>query len=222
MVPRHPRRRFVPLTGLLTGFLLACAPLTAGAQVTTTQRDSWQKVDEIFAALQVDEGDWIADVGAGSGFFSFRLSEWVGSSGKVIAQDIDAGVLTEVREAAQREGFANIETVVGAPDDPKLDGGSLDGVLIVNAYHEMREYEAMLAGIRRALKPGGRLVIVDMPPADESQSRRRQTQQHDIAIGIVAEDLVDAGFEVIRQVPDFIDQGRHRNWLLVAVAPGDG
>ena len=222
MAPRHPRRRSVPLPGLLSGLLIALTPPTAATQVATTQRDSWQKVDEIFAALQVDEGDWIADVGAGSGFFSFRLSERVGPSGKVVAQDIDAGVLAEVREAARQEGFTNIETVVGDTDDPKLAEGSLDGVLIVNAYHEMRDHEAMLGGIRRALKPGGRLVIVDMPPADESMSRRHQMQQHDIAIGVVAEDLVNAGFEVIRRVPDFVDEGRHQNWLLVAVVPGDG
>lgn len=216
---RDSRRFSVPSFGFIPLLLLGITPSPTDAQVATTQRDAWQKVDEIFAALQVEEGDWIADVGAGSGFFSFRLSPRVGPSGKVIAQDIDAGVLAELRDEARREGIDNIETVVGATDDPRLPEGSLDGVLIVNAYHEMREYDAMLGGIRRALRPGGRLVIVDMPPADESASRRSQVQQHDIAIGIVVQDLVASGFEVTRQVPDFIDAGRRRNWLLVAVVP---
>jgi ubiquinone/menaquinone biosynthesis C-methylase UbiE len=221
-MPIRHLRRSLALSGCLSALLIALAPPPTAAQVTTTQRDSWQKVEEIFAALQVDEGDWIADVGAGAGFFSFRLSERVGPTGKVIAQDIDADVLAELREAARREGFSNIETIVGSTDDPRLPEAALDGVLIVNAYHEMREYEAMLAGIKRALRPGGRLVVVDMPPADESMSRRGQMQQHDIAIGLVVDDLGAAGFEVIQQVADFVDTGRHRNWLLTAVDPGDG
>jgi ubiquinone/menaquinone biosynthesis C-methylase UbiE len=221
-MPIRHLRRSLALSGCLSALLIALAPPPTAAQVTTTQRDSWQKVEEIFAALQVDEGDWIADVGAGAGFFSFRLSERVGPTGKVIAQDIDADVLAELREAARREGFSNIETIVGSTDDPRLPEAALDGVLIVNAYHEMREYEAMLAGIKRALRPGGRLVVVDMPPADESMSRRGQMQQHDIAMGLVVDDLGAAGFEVIQQVADFVDTGRHRNWLLTAVDPGDG
>lgn len=216
---RNRRTPAISFPAALAPLLIALVSPQAGAQVATTERDSWQKVDEIFTALQVDEGDRIADVGAGSGFFSFRLSARVGPSGRVIAQDIDAGVLSELEETARRAGISNIETIVGATDDPKLPEASLDGVLIVNAYHEMREHEAMLAGIRRALRPRGRLVIVDMPPADESTSRRGQMQQHDIAIGLVAADLVAAGFEVLEQVPDFVDVGRHRNWLLVAAAP---
>jgi len=179
-------------------------------------------VDEIFAVLQVQPGDRIADVGAGSGFFSFRLSPRVGPTGKVFAEDIDARVLEELRDAARREGLDNIETIVGAPDDPKLPEASLDGVLIVNAYHEMREHETMLAGVRRALRPGARLVIVDMPPADSTASRERQTAQHDIAIEVVARELAEAGFEVVVRDPDFVRAGRRRNWLLAAVRADSG
>jgi ubiquinone/menaquinone biosynthesis C-methylase UbiE len=127
----------------------------ASAQAERTSRDSWQRVDDIFAALEVKEGDRIADVGAGSGFFTFRLSHGVGPSGRVIAEDVSRRVLEELLEIAEREGFTNVETILGEADDPKLPRGSLDGVLIVNAYHEMYEHEAMLAGIRRALLPEG-------------------------------------------------------------------
>ncbi len=99
----------------------------------------------------------------------------------------------------------------------------LDGVLIVNAYHEMDEHEAMLAGIRRALKPAGRLVVIDTPPDDSTASRRRQVSRHDIALGIVVREVEAAGFRVIDQVPDFVARtGRPRQWLLVAVVAGDG
>jgi len=204
----------------LVALAVAALAWTAGsqAQAERTSRDSWQRVDDIFAALEVAEGSRIADVGAGSGFFTFRLSPRVGPGGRVIAEDVSRRVLDELRETAEREGFANVETILGEADDPRLPEGSLDGVLIVNAYHEMYEHEAMLGGIRRALRPGGRLVILDMP-RDSTLSRRRQMGEHGLAIGIVAQDLVAAGFEVVAQDPDFVRSGRNRQWMLVAVVP---
>ncbi len=201
---------------------VALLPTDAAAQIERTARDGWQRVDDVFAALEADEGDWIADVGAGSGFFSLRLSPRLGPEGRVIAQDVDARVLRDLREAAESAGLDNFETIVGKKDDPKLPEGMLDGVLIVNAYHEMDEYEAMLGGIRRALRPGGRLVIIDTPPRDSTASRRRQTSRHDIALGIVVQELQAAGFHVIEQVPEFARSGRTRQWLLVAVVTEDG
>jgi ubiquinone/menaquinone biosynthesis C-methylase UbiE len=204
----------------LAALLLATVLLPAAvhSQAGRTPRDGWQRVDDVIEALDVDEGDTIADVGAGSGFFSFRLSPHV-ASGKVLAVDIDAGVLRELREEAQREGIDNIETIVSEPNDPMLPERSVDGILVVNAYHEMREYEAMLASFRQALRPGGRLVIVDMPPRDSTLSRRRQVSSHDIAIGLVAQELEAAGFEVIERHPDFVSGSRRRQWMLVAVVP---
>lgn len=200
---------------------VALGPTDVTAQIERTTRDGWQRVDDVFAALEADEGDWIADVGAGSGFFSLRLSPRVGPQGRVIAQDIDARVLRELREAAESAGLDNIETIVGNEDDPKLPEGMLDGILIVNAYHEMDEYEAMLGGIRRALRPDGRLVIIDTPPRDSTVSRRRQTSRHDIAIAIVVRELEAAGFRVIDQVPEFARSGPTRQWMLVAVVAED-
>ena len=188
-------------------------PVGGNAQAQRTARDTWQRVDDVVAALQVDEGDRIADVGAGSGFFTFRLSPRVGPNGRVIAEDVDRAVLARLRATAERRGLRNVETVVGETDDPRLPERSLDGVLIVNAYHEFYEHEPMLAGIRRALRPGGRLVILDMP-RDSTLSRAAQMAEHGLAIGIAARDLVAAGFRVLSQDPDFI---RNRQWMVVAV-----
>jgi ubiquinone/menaquinone biosynthesis C-methylase UbiE len=205
---------------VLTAFL---PPLRADAQIERTHRDEWQKVDEIFAALGLEEGHHIADIGAGGGFLSVRLSVRVGPEGRVYAVDIDADVLEELQETARSESLDNIETILGETDDPRLPERSLDAALIVNAYHEMREYEGMLAGVRRALLPGGRLVIVDNPPRDSTRSRLSQIGQHDIAIGLVERDLEGAGFQVVERVPSFIDwdHGRHHHqeWMLVAVLP---
>lgn len=218
------RRRYpmptTPLYGTaLLGALLLASP--ALAQVGASPRDSWQRVDAIVAALDLQPGDRVADVGAGSGYLSFRLSPVVGAEGRVIAVDIDRQSLSRLWQGAQQAHLVNIDTVQSEPDDPMLPPNSVDGVVIVNAYHEMTEYVAMLAGIRHALRPGGRLVIVDNPPRDSTASRRAQTARHDIAIGLVAEDLEANGFRVIEQIPDFIKRGsagrRRGQWMLVAV-----
>jgi tRNA A58 N-methylase Trm61 len=197
------------------------ASTDVGAQVEVSPRDGWQRVDEIFAALDVQSGDRIADIGAGSGFLSFRLSRAVGPDGRVLAVDISRRSLRRLWNDARDAGLANIDTIVSERDDPKLPPWSVDGVVIVNAYHEMRQYEAMLAGIRLALRPGGRLVIVDNPPVDPQQSRARQTARHDIAMELVEQDLEANGFEVIRREPEFVNEtaaGRQREqWMLVAV-----
>lgn len=204
----------------LLGLALGLAAPAAG-QVEVSPRDSWQRVDEIFAALDVQPGDRIADIGAGSGFLSFRLSRAVGETGRVLAVDIDRRSLRRLWGDARRAGLLNIDTIVSEPDDPMLAPASVDGVVIVNAYHEMRAYEAMLAGIYRALRPGGRLVIVDNAPTDAGQSRQRQAARHDIALALVAQDLDAAGFTVLAEYPAFINEsaaGRERDqWLLVAV-----
>lgn len=209
---------------LLAALLLTAVvvPTVASAQADRTSRDDWQRVDEVVAALGVREGEVVADVGAGSGFFTFRLSPRVGSSGMVLAVDIDRGVLRDLAETAREEGIDNIETIVSRPDDPMLEDQSVDAILVVNAYHEMHEHEAMLAGFKRALRPDGRLVILDMPPRDSTLSRARQVSGHDIAIGLVVQDLEAAGFEVIEQYPEFVGGRRRAQWMLVAVvAPAD-
>ena len=194
-----PRRHSLLLLPLLVS--LGNLTLTSGlsAQVERTSRDEWQKVDEIFAAMGVSPGDSVADVGAGGGFLSVRLSQAVGEQGRVYAEDITQRAIRELTEQMENLDVKNVEPVLGGTDDPKLPPGKLDAVVIVNAYHEMTEYESMLAGIFRSLKPGGRLVIVDNPPADSTASRRSQVRNHDIHIGLVEQDLLGAGFEMLEK-----------------------
>jgi ubiquinone/menaquinone biosynthesis C-methylase UbiE len=218
------RRIRIPATRLVilwVGLLLPALPTTA--QVTRTARDEWQKVEDIFSALELREGSYVADVGAGSGFFTLRLSERVGSAGRVYAVDIDADVLEELRERVDRLSLDNVEIILSETDDPRLPYHVLDAVLIVNAYHEMSEYEAMLEGIMRSLRPGGRLVIVDSPPSRPTRSREDQMERHGLALDLAAMDLSEAGFRVISSDPWFVELGSGRrgsnNWLLVAERP---
>jgi len=219
---RSPVRFFsrLPLLLILISLVVTSA---ITAQIERTRRDEWQKVDEIFAAMGVSPGDHVADVGAGGGFLSVRLSEAVGEQGRVYAEDITERLVRELAEQMESLGITNVEPVLGGTDDPNLPEGELDAVVIVNAYHEMSEHESMLAGIRRSLRSGGRLVIVDNPPRDSTSSRGTQMRAHDIHIGVVEQDLIEAGFEIRDRRPEFIDtgtgRGTHRQWMLVAAKP---
>src|SRR5688572_12975333 len=152
-------------------------------------RDTWQKVGEIFAAMQVKPGAVVADIGAGSGFFTTRLSKAVGAEGRVHAVDVAADALGRLRKRIADDGLTNVTVIEGAVDDPKLPPASVDAILIVNAYHEMTEHQLMLAKMKAALKPGGRLVIVE-PIAQSRRDVRRedQTRNHEIGAEFVRAD----------------------------------
>jgi SAM-dependent methyltransferase len=206
---------------------LACLVLSglAGplvAQESEDARERWQRVPDVLAALGVGPGTRVADIGAGNGFFTARLARAVGSAGRVYAVDIDAGVIRRLEERAAREGWANVEIVASRPDDPRLADGTLDAALIVNAYHEFTEPAAMLRALARALKPGGRLVIVDQVPRRSlRESRSAQQRAHELGSWHALRDLLLAGFRIVRLDDPFIeDQGSEARddwWLLVAV-----
>ncbi|NIR44439.1 MAG: DUF2911 domain-containing protein [Gemmatimonadetes bacterium] len=212
------RTALAPAVALL--LLAPSGPLTAQEPLGGTGRDEWQRVPAVFEALGVEPGVHIADVGAGGGYFTDRLSRAVGPEGRVYAVDIDHPAILRLHEWRESQGRDNVELILGEVDDPRLPFRALDGALIVNAYHEMGAYEAMLEGIERALRIGGRLVIVDNPPRDSLESRAEQTDRHQIAIGLVAEDLERAGFRIVDRQPAFIerdhDDHTHRHWMLVA------
>jgi predicted methyltransferase len=220
---RRPTQRMAPcrFIWLLTCLLLAAGsaqPDVAGAQ--SGDRDAWQRVPDVMAALAIGPGSRVADVGAGSGYFTSRLAREVGAGGRVYSVEIDEGSLSRLGRLANDEGLENIEVVRGETDDPRLPEGSLDAVLVVDAYHEMTEYEAMLAGIYSALKSGGRLVILDLVPPDGSTSRDRQVDRHRIGIDLVEQEVLAAGFEVLDSDPQFTRTGRGRGqWMLTARRP---
>ncbi|MEX2660991.1 MAG: methyltransferase domain-containing protein, partial [Vicinamibacterales bacterium] len=185
-----------------------------------TPREQWQKVDEIFAAMQVKPGAAVADIGAGNGFFTTRLASAVGPTGRVLAVDIGADALRRLRARVDTDGLKNVEVIEGAVDDPKLPPASLDAALIVNAYHEMTEHQAMLAHIKAALKPGGRLVIVEpIGQARREAARDVQTRNHEIAIDFVRDDARTAGFAQVSMIDPFTSRPHagepHEEWMLV-------
>lgn len=203
--------------------------LTVSSRVQSdeTERERNQKVPEIFSAMGVKEGSRVSELGAGGGFFVVRLARAVGAGGRVFAVDISESEIKQLRQRLQEDSIENVEVIQGEADDPKLPAASLDATLIADTYHEMTKYEAMLVRIRQALKPGGRLVIVDRVRAStrkegSKRTRDQQTSGHEIAPELVEQELRQAGYEIVERRDPFTERnaGELINWLIVARRPG--
>ena len=125
------------------------------------QRNEWQKPEEVVAKLGLKAGDAVADLGAGSGYFTMRFAHAVGPTGKVYAIDVLPEMLDYVRQRAQMEGLKNIELVQAAPHDPKLAAASVDMIFICDTLHHIDDRPTYYPLLVKALRPGGRLVNVD-------------------------------------------------------------
>jgi predicted methyltransferase len=124
-------------------------------------RAAWQKPRELVAALTLRPGMTVADLGAGTGYFSRYLSAAVGEHGSVFAVETEPNLVARLRERAEQEKTANVTPVLASFDDPRLPARALDLVLIVDTYHHLDARLGYLQRLRRVLKPGGRVAIVD-------------------------------------------------------------
>jgi ubiquinone/menaquinone biosynthesis C-methylase UbiE len=130
-----------------------------------SNRDAWQQPEKIMDAIGVKSGMVVADVGAGEGYFTFKLAERVGPGGKVFATDIEERPLAIINDRRQREGIENIVTIFGKSDDPGLPKGKIDLVLMVHVFHLVihgQDPLALLENIRASLGPQGLLVLVHL------------------------------------------------------------
>jgi len=131
------------------------------------ERAATQKPEEVVAALGLQPGQTVADVGAGTGYFTFHLARSVGSSGRILAVDIEAGMLEHIQQrAADEEGGAVVETILAAPDDPNLPDGEVDMILFVNTYHHLSDRNEYLDLLKADLGADGRVAIVDYRKED--------------------------------------------------------
>ncbi len=126
-------------------------------------RDQWQRPDQIMDALQIADGSIVADLGAGSGWFTLRLARRVGPNGRVYAEDIQRQMIEAVGRRVQRENLSNVVPVLGTPTDPRLPAG-LDAVLIVGVFHEIDDPVTLFRNIGTSLQPRGRIGVVDFNP----------------------------------------------------------
>jgi len=156
------------------------------------ERDEWQKPDEVVALLELEAGQAVADLGAGTGYFLSRLSAAVGPEGRVLALDVEPNMVAHMEERIAAEELANTEARVVPTDGPGLEPASVDAILIVDTWHHVGEREAYAEKLFAALKPGGAVFVVDFtrdaPHGPPAEMRLSPLQ--------VAEELAPAGFEI--------------------------
>lgn len=145
------------------------------------------QIDRVMDILKITEGKTVADIGAGSGWFTTRAAKRVGEKGKVFAVEINQEYIDYINNRAKRENFTNIQTVLGTEDDPKVPENSVDAVLILKTYHEIGQPVKVLQSLRKSMKKDARLGIID---------RNGKGDDHGIAKETVVAELKRAGFEL--------------------------
>jgi predicted methyltransferase len=160
-------------------------------------REVFDRRHEILAALDLREGMAVADVGAGSGLFTLAIAERVGESGKVYAVDVQAYFLDHIGQKARKAKLGNVTLVRAKQDSAKLPEGSVDLVLMVDSYHHVEQPAAYLASLKAALRPGGRLVVVDYI-AIEGKSEAWRLEHVRASPEVFRAEIESAGFRFVK------------------------
>lgn len=124
-------------------------------------RDQWQQPDRVIQTLAIQPGENIADLGAGSGYFTFRMADAAGPGGKVYAADIDAPMIDFLKKEIEKRGYKNVETIMGDPSDPKLPEDGINLIFLCNVYHHLENQVAYFKNLKKSLRPVGRIAIID-------------------------------------------------------------
>jgi precorrin-6B methylase 2 len=177
------------------------APATENAPFfNRPQRDKEERPELLMSALQIRPGATVADVGSGTGYFTWRLAEQVGPKGKVFAVDVQQSMLDLTKAAVAEHKLSNVEFVLSTDSNPRLPERSVDLVFVAYAYHEFGDPDAMMAAIKRTLKPGGRVVILEY--AKESKIAPA-SPLHKMSFEEIRREIEPMGF-VIDQLLDFL------------------
>jgi ubiquinone/menaquinone biosynthesis C-methylase UbiE len=211
------------LVWLLPLLAVSCAPTMTDYQghkvfnpiylfyLESPDRDEWQKPGQVLEALQVGPGLVVADIGAGGGYFTEKLSRRVGSTGHVYATDVQDVMIRELWQRVATQSLTNVTVIKGDFDDPRLPDHSCDLIFFSSVYKEISDRPLFLKRMRPALKPGGRVAIIEYRPdadAPGPPEEYRLPQQQVIA------ELEAAGFRLVAQF-DFLP----REYFLVFALP---
>src|SRR5215472_10943815 len=183
--------------------------------------------NEIAVLLAVKSGSTVAEVGAGHGQMAIRMAQRVGPSGHVYASEIDPQRVAEIRQRAQDAGLDNLTVVAATPTDSALPAGCCEAVYMIGVYHHLTDPAATDAGIFRALKPGGRLLVNDFPPTlwlalFQVKGVPANRGGHGVPDEIVAGELADAGFHEVQEIrPWHAGFFIRDNYCLVFAKPAD-
>ena len=186
----HPisGRRFAPTMGV------------EGADwLDRSERDLEENPDRAIDVLKIEKGATVADVGAGSGYMTVKLSKKVGPQGKVYATDIQQGMLDLLNKRLTKSKITNVTTVLGTQDDPRLPPDALDLVIMVDVYHELSQPQIMLGKIRASLKSGGRLVLLEYRKEDPDVPIR---PEHKMSVADAKLEVEAEGFKLTKTNED--------------------
>lgn len=158
------------------------------------ERENNLQINRVMDILKISEGKSIADIGAGSGWFTVRAAKRVGDKGKVFAVEINQEYINYINDRAAKEGYSNIKTVLGKEDDPLLPKNSIDAVLILKTYHEIGEPVRLIKNLSTALRKGALVGIID---------RNGNGEDHGISRDTVVDEMKLAGFR-LKEEHDFV------------------
>jgi ubiquinone/menaquinone biosynthesis C-methylase UbiE len=155
------------------------------------EREREESTSEAIKALRLQPGMVIADVGAGSGYYTVRLARAVGPTGRVYATDVQRGMLDLIERRVKDERLTNVVTVLGSDTDPSLPAQALDLALMVDVYHELQAPQTFMRRLRETLKPGGRLVLLEFRQEDPNVPIRAE---HKMSVDGARRELSADGF----------------------------
>jgi SAM-dependent methyltransferase len=169
-------------------------------------RDERLQINRVMDILGITAGKTVADIGAGSGWFTVRAARRVGEGGVVFAADINPESIRYVEDRARKEQLKNVKTILSKPDDPLLPAGAVDAVLLLKTYHEVAEPVALLRNLRAALRPGAKVGIID---------RNGNGEDHGVGRDVVIREAGQAGYRLLEHY-DFV-KGDKMDYFLVLV-----
>ena len=165
------------------------APIVGDSFSTEDARDRLGEAEEVMRLAEVKPGMWVADVGAGEGYYTVRLAPIVGAKGRVLAEAIVPDIRDELSERVQRQNLDNVAVKLGTPDNPMLPAHSFDRVFLVHMYHEVQSPYAFLWHMREGVKPGGLVIVVDS---------NRPTERHGIPPAQLKCEFAALGMQPVR------------------------
>ena len=185
------------------------ASITSDHWSNEDDRDEAGEARTVIRLLEIGEGERVADIGAGSGYYTVRLSPVVGPGGRVLATDVMPRYLEGLRDRVRKEDLDNVVLGLGDPHDPRLPAGSVDVVLMVHMYHEIEQPYAFLYNLAPAVRSGGRVAVVDLD---------RETSRHGTPLALLRCEMEAVGYRRVA----VHDLGKARGYLAVFATPGLG
>ena len=178
----------------------------------TPDRDKKLEIERVMDLLKITQGKAVADIGAGSGWFTVRAARRVGAAGEVIAEDINPEAIKYIDARARKEQLGNIKTLLGVPEDAKLGRESVDAVMMLKVYHEIARPIEFMRGVRVALKPGGRVGVIDRN-GDGSGT------DHGLPQSTLEKEMAEAGFRKVAKYDFTKKDGQDYFVIFEAVKP---